>query len=262
MKDITILLPIYKLGENETIMLSNALTNIEDFHNDIILSIICPPDIKKKFDDFDFGQKLEYKIIENKTKNTNFQAQINLGIESCETEWFSIMEIDDTYNKTWVKFMNDYRKATPDAEVFLPIVRDINDKGKFMSFTNESVWAYGFTPNLGFITNDVLLEFQNYQTSGGLFKTETIKRYGNFKDNIKLTFVYEFLLRLTYNGVKIAVIPRIGYQHVMFREGSLFWNIQNVETEKLEEEEIKFWIDAAKTEYFFKNKRELLYSKH
>lgn len=259
MKNITILLPIHKLDENETLMLANALTSIEDFHNDIVLYIICPPNIKKKFETFDFGNKLEYKIIENKTKNTNFQSQVNLGIEKCETEWFSIMEIDDTYNKTWLNMVKQYEKSIPDAEVILPIVRDINNEGKFISFTNESVWAYGFTQNIGFITNDVLMEYQNYQTSGGLYKTETIKKYGGFKDNIKLTFSYEFLLRLTYNGVKIAVIPRVGYQHVMFREGSLFWNMRNIEKEKLDQNEIKFWVETAKTEFFFKNKREISY---
>jgi hypothetical protein len=47
------------------------------------------------------------------------------------------------------------------------------------------------------------LEYQNYQTSGGLFKTEVIKENGLFKENFKLTFIYELLLRLTHNKVKI-----------------------------------------------------------
>ena len=54
-KNITILLPIHKIGEEESIMLSNALESIEDFHNDIYLTIICPTDVKNKLDNFEFN---------------------------------------------------------------------------------------------------------------------------------------------------------------------------------------------------------------
>jgi hypothetical protein len=80
-----------------------------------------------------------------------------------------------------------------------------------------------------------------------------------FKENMKLTFSYEFLLRLTHNGVKIMVVPKIGYQHVNFREDSLFWKYKNNEETKLTENEVKFWLDSAKKEFFFKNKRDIKY---
>ena len=80
-----------------------------------------------------------------------------------------------------------------------------------------------------------------------------------FKENIKLTFGYEFFLRLTHNGVKILTVPRIGYQHVNFREDSLFWKYKNDETSKLSENEVKFWLETAKKEFFFKNNREINY---
>ena len=49
-------------------------------------------------------------------------------------------------------------------------------------------------------------------------------------------------------------IPKIGYKHMNLREGSIFWNYKNGD-EKLSQEEIKFWIDSAKKEYFFINDR-------
>jgi hypothetical protein len=258
-KNITILLPIHKIGEEESIMLSNALESIEDFHNDIYLTIICPTDVKNKLDNFEFGQKLEVKLLENKTNDSSFSNQINLGIEDCSTEWFSILEIDDEFKNVWLSSVNEYIKNNPTVDVFLPIVKDINSEGAFISYTNESAWAYGFTDNQGYVDNEVLLEYQNYQTSGGLFKTEVIKENGKLKDNIKLTFTYEFLLRLTHNGVKIMVIPRVGYQHVNFREDSLFWNYRNAEDGRLNENEVKFWLETAKKEFFFKNKRDINY---
>ena len=260
MKKITILLPIYKLDEDETKMLANALTSIEDFYNDVKLTIICPPEINTRFKDYDFGQKLEVKILEN-TQSTDFVTQINLGIDDCDTEWFSIMEIDDTFRPIWLKSMNEYINEFPETDVFLPVVRDIDDQGVFVSFTNESAWAYGFTENQGFIDNEVLLEYQNYQTSGGLYKKDKIVEVGKLKDNIELTFTYEFLLRLTHHGIKVMVVPKIGYEHVNFRENSLFWLYKNDEKTSLDEADVKFWLETAKTEHFFKNKRDITYVK-
>jgi hypothetical protein len=155
--------------------------------------------------------------------------------------------------------VNEYSQSFKDVDVFLPIVKDVNVEGSFLSFTNESLWAYGFTEAQGFLDNEVLLEFQNYQTSGGLYRTQVIKENGGFKDNIKLTFTYEFLLRLTHNGVKIMGIPKVAYQHVNFREDSLFWSYKNNEKTKLDEQEVKFWLETAKKEFFFKNKRDINY---
>jgi hypothetical protein len=53
-------------------------------------------------------------------------------------------------------------------------------------------------------------------------------------------------------------IPKIGYQHVNFRENSLFWSYKNNDKLKISEEEVKFWLDIAKKEFFFKNKREIV----
>ena len=256
MKKITIILPIHKIDSDYKEMLTNAISSIEDFHNDVILSIVCPTKIKKELNNL--SNKLEITFVENKG-NTDFCSQINLGIEKCETEWFSIFEIDDEYRPIWLKSMNEYLNIYSDVDVFLPIIRDINQEGTFVNFTNESAWAYGFTELQGFIDNEVLLEFQNYQTSGGLYRTQVIKDNGSLKENIKLSFSYEFLLRLTHNGVRIMTVPRIGYQHVNMREDSLFWSYRNDENNKLPEKEVKFWLDTAKKEFFFKNKREVNY---
>lgn len=259
MKKITIILPIYKLGLEDIGMLNNSLLSVENFHNDVKLIIVSPVDLKPKLDGIDFGQKLEIKKLYNSTLKTDFITQINMGIDECDTEWFSILEIDDEYKKSWLLSMNEHINAYKDVSVFLPIVKDINVEGTFVNFTNESVWAYGFANKQGYLDNTLLLEFQNFQTSGGLYKTQVIKDNGKFKDNIKLTFSYEFLLRLTYNGVNIMTVPKIGYQHVNMRENSLFWQYKNDEKEKLSENEVKFWLETAKKEYFFKNKREIKY---
>jgi len=258
MKNITILLPIHTLDELYKEMLDNALKSVEDFHNDVLVTLICPPDVANQIKPL--SDKLEITILLNEGK-TDFCSQINLGIENCKTEWFSILEADDEYTKIWLKSMNDHMENNKDVDVFLPVVKDVNVEGKFLSFTNESVWAYGFSDKQGFLDNEILLEFQNYQISGALYKTEKIKELGKLKENIRLTFGYEFLLRLTYNGLKIMTVPKIGYKHVNFREDSLFWSYKNKESEKMEDDEVKFWLETSKKEFFFKNKRDVNYVK-
>lgn len=256
-KNITIILPIHKFDDNYKLMLENSLKTVNEFHNDVKLLIVCPNNVYKELSNFDFGQKLEINIEKHNFTDTSFSNQINLGINKCDTEWFSILEIDDQYTSTWLKSVNEYINEYKDVDVFLPIVKDINQQGVFINYTNESTWAYGFSDKQGYLDNEVLLDFQNYQTSGGVYRTEVIKENGSFKDNIKLTFTYEFLLRLTHNGVKIMTIPKVGYVHVQFREDSLFWCYKNDKSLLMSEDEVRFWLETAKKEFFFKNKRDI-----
>jgi len=258
MKKISIILPLHKLNEEYQTMLENCVNSIRDFHNDIKLIIVCPEKIYDDVKKLDLSNVLDITYIKS-IKGSDFCSQVNLGIEVCNTEWFSIVEVDDEYKPIWLKSMNEYMEAYPDVSVFLPIVKDINTEGTFISFTNESTWAYGFTEKQGYLDNEVLLDFQNYQISGGLYKKNVIIDNGMLKENIKLTFGYEFLLRLTHNNVKVMTVPKIGYQHVSFRSDSLFWNYKNDKESMLSEKEVSFWLEAAKREFFFKNKRELNY---
>jgi len=256
MKNITVILPVHRIEDSYRVMLDNAIKSVEQFHEDVKLMIVCPPSVKSELTNI--SEVLDVNIVTNNSK-TDFCSQVNLGIEKCDTEWFSILEVDDEYKSIWLKSTNEYVKTYTDVDVFLPVVKDINTEGNFVSFTNESTWAYGFTEKQGVLDNEVLLDFQNYQISGGLYKTQVIKDNGSLKENIKLTFGYEFLLRLTHNNVKIMTVPRVGYQHLNFREDSLFWSYKNDDTNKLSEDEAKFWLETAKKEFFFKNKRDVNY---
>jgi hypothetical protein len=256
MKNITVILPVHKWDDDYKTMFENAVNSVEGFYNDVKLSIVGPKSVLSNIKIV--SDKLEFNIIEN-SGSVDFCSQINFGIDNCDTEWFSILEVDDEYKMGWLKSMNTYSKENPTVDVFLPIVKDINVEGKFLSFTNESTWAYGFTEKQGILDNEALLDYQNFQISGGLYRTSVIKEQGKFKENIKLTFGYEFLLRLTHNNVIVMTVPKIGYQHVNFRENSLFWAYKNDNSMKMSEDEVKFWLETAKKEFFFKNKRDVNY---
>jgi hypothetical protein len=111
---------------------------------------------------------------------------------------------------------------------------------------------------MGVLSNETLQNFQNFQISGMVIKKQTYLDYGSIKPSFKLTFGYEFFLRMTQNSSKIMTIPRIGYKHTNLRTGSIFWNYKNGDS-VLTEDEVRFWIDSAKKESFFINDRAIKY---
>jgi hypothetical protein len=53
-------------------------------------------------------------------------------------------------------------------------------------------------------------------------------------------------------------IPKIGYKHMNLREGSIFWNYKNGD-DIISPDEVKFWVESAKKEFFFINDRAIKY---
>ena len=205
---------------------------------------------------YDFGNLNVNKLLWD--KEANYCDQVNYGIKNAKGTWVSLFEFDDEYSSIWFKNVDKYITSYPEVQMFLPVVVETDEKGLFAGFTNEATFAANFTQEMGFLTNVTLQEYQNFQTAGSVFKKEIVEDFGGFKSSIKLTFIYEFLLRLTYNSVQIMTIPRLGYKHVNLREGSIFWNYKNGE-DKMIEDEVKFWIQAAKKEYFFPDDRVIKY---
>jgi len=205
---------------------------------------------------FDFGGLNVVKA--EWIKEANYAAQVNHGVRMAKSNWVSLFEFDDEYSSIWFKNVAMYVNAYPDVDAFLPIVIDTDQTGKFAGFTNEATFAANFTPEMGILTNETLLDYQNFQTSGMVIKKSSFIDFGLIKPSFKLTFGYEFFLRMTHNSVRIMSIPRIGYKHTNLRDGSIFWNYKNGE-DIMTENEVRFWIDSAKKEYFFINDRAIKY---
>jgi len=200
---------------------------------------------------------LTTNVIHNEG-DTDFSTQVNLGIEKSSHEWVTVLEFDDEISSIWFRNVYKYINAYPHIKGFLPIVVDTDENDTFAGFTNEATFAANMNSEIGILTNEVLLNYQNFQTSGMVFKKSIFDDFGGFKKSFKLTFVYELLLRLTYNSVEIMTIPIIGYKHSNMREGSIFWNYKNGEY-PLTQEEVSFWIESAKKEHFFKDDRDIKY---
>jgi glycosyltransferase involved in cell wall biosynthesis len=205
---------------------------------------------------YDFGDLNVTKLLWD--KEPNYSDQVNYGIKNAKGEWVSLFEFDDEYSSIWFKNVQKYIKSFPEVQMFLPVVVETDEKGLFAGFTNEATFAANFSQEMGILTNDTLQDYQNFQTAGSVFKKSIVEDFGGFKPSVKLTFIYEFLLRLTYNSVSIMTIPRLGYKHVNLREGSIFWNYK-FGGDKMIEDEVKFWIQTAKREYFFTDDRSIKY---
>lgn len=256
--DISVILPIKSTKTLDfTTYFEKAINSLKEQKtqiNELVIVYCDETQLVEFLESYDFGDLNVKKMIW--TEKPNFASQINYGVQNASSQWVSIFEFDDEYSKIWFNNVKKYGEAYPKVDVFLPIVVDTDEKGKFVGFTNEATFALNIATEMGILTNEVLQDFQNFQMAGMVVKKDVFIDLGMVKPTFKLTFGYEMFLRLTHSGVKVMTIPRIGYKHTNFREGSIFWNYKNGE-ETLTQNEIKFWIDSAKSEYFFTNDREI-----
>jgi hypothetical protein len=255
---INILLPIHELTNDIKDNLDTAVESLKkQTVTEFTLTVIHTPnkDLVEYLTNYDFGVPTNLLLNEGQS---DFCSQINLGASVSESKYISILEVDDELTPTYVSNTIEHINAYPEIDTFLPIVVDTDNKGEFISFTNESVWAMNLTEDIGYLDNESLKAYENYQTSGLVIKTEVFNEIGGLKSNIKLSFGYEFLLRLTHQSKTVYVIPKLTYRHTNFRKGSLFWLYKNGNS-KLSPQEAAFWLETAKKEYFFSDNREINY---
>tara|TARA_R110000803_G_scaffold208838_1_gene277847 strand:- start:6281 stop:7093 length:813 start_codon:yes stop_codon:yes gene_type:complete len=261
--NLTVVIPILEMGDKEKDLFANAIKSIEEQEQKVEKIVLVVPkdsEVKKSLKEFDFSEDIKdlVEIVENPGK-TDYCSQINLGVEKVQTEWFSILEIDDVYSSIWFKNFIKYEKHYKDVDTFLPIVLDVNNENQFIHFSNEPVWAKDFSEKMGVLDFDSLLNFPNFQLSGAVIKTESFKSAGGLKGGIKMFFNYEFFLRMSYYDMKIMTIPKIGYKKINMRENSLFWNYKNSKELFLDPIESKFWYNTSKKECYFKKDRDIKY---
>jgi glycosyltransferase involved in cell wall biosynthesis len=205
---------------------------------------------------YDF-ENLKVVLVQYKD-NPNYSEQINAGVKKSKGKYISFFEFDDEYATIWFKNVQKYINSYSQVDAFLPLVIDVDEKNTFKGFTNEATFAANMTSEIGILTNETLLNYQNFQTSGMVIKKQIIDDFGGFKKSFRLTFGYELFLRLTYNNVRIMTIPKIGYKHMNMREGGIFWNYKNG-SEVMTETEVKFWVESAKKECYFTQDRDIKY---
>jgi glycosyltransferase involved in cell wall biosynthesis len=260
MSNITVIIPVHEVQNNMEFFLKRALNSVATQKTkpaELLIVRSKDEELKTFLDSFDFGEVKDITRVVENDGNTSFQGQMNCGIGETKTPYFTFLEYDDELSAIWLESGEEYIKHYPEVGVFLPIVFESSTEGQFISFTNEAVWAKDFSEEMGYIDNNVLQNFGNFNFDGMIVKKEVTDEFGGIKTNMELTFTYEFLLRMTYNSVPVMVIPKLGYKHTNSREGSLFMKYK----EELNVMESRFWQNQAKKEYFWSEDREITYER-
>ena len=257
--NITVIIPIHELSDNLEDYLKKSVLSVAEqttLPTELLIVSAKNKELKTFLNKFDFGAVKDItRIVENDNEDTSFQSQINYGVNESNTPYFTFLEYDDELSKIWIKNGKEYINHYPEVGVFLPIIFECDVNGQFLSFTNENVWVNNVSEQQGFLDNNTLQKVHNFNFDGMIVKKETFQEHGELKANMKLTFTYEFLLRMSYFSIPIMVIPKLGYKHINNRANSLFDHYKNT----VDILETKFWVNKAKKEYFFTEDREITY---
>ncbi len=256
--NISVIIPVHLLNEETKTLFANAIQSVIGQTvrpSELVIVVPKNGEVSDYIKAYDFKEIKDLVTIAENEGATDFATQVNYGVKVAKSEWVSILEFDDEFATIWLKNVVEYRAAYPNVEIFLPIVVDVDKNSAFIGFTNEAVWANSFSAELGYLDHDALLAYQNFNIDGMVIKKSVYETLGGFKSNIKLTFIYEFLLRMAFKAVKIMVIPKFGYKHVNQRDGSLFAEYKQT----LDPTEARWWLAQAKKESYFQKDREITY---
>lgn len=247
MKDITVIIPVHDNCEKTKTMLNNAVSNVKSMEYDGVIKVmIVIPETIESWDIEGFDNETD--VIVKNNGETDYCSQINLGVSKVETEYFSIMEYDDRYNLKWFKMFNEYLNTHEDYSMFLPVEVVHNVKTNEREFINDIVWASSFSSEIGHIDFECLENTAQFNLTGGVFKTSD---WLGYKPSIEVFFNYEYLLRASSKKQLIYVVPKEGYYHSIFRDGSLISEY----SEKYTNEDVEKWFELAKREYSYASDR-------
>ena len=241
MKDLVVIVPMHDYSKENVELLKKAIDSVPE---GIKVVVSSPKELSKKKMK-NLGENVTF-IYES--DGGNFQDLVNVAVNAIDEKWFSILEFDDTYTNAWLSNVENHIEYMPNISVFMVLEDIVNfDDKKYLGFGNAEAWASSFSNELGYIDNECLQNYFDFYLTGSIFNTADWRELGGLKSKMTLTFWYEFLLRATNKGKKVYVIPKVGYVHSLNRKGSL---VDEYKT-NMTAEEIQFYFDLAKREYFF-----------
>jgi len=264
--NISVIIPIHEYNDDLSLLVTNAVKSVvkqENVEGLPQILFVYPAELDANIIGLRDSTIREFSSSGVTTNNfvlikndgaTDYQSQVNLAVKSVTTDYFSVLEFDDEYGSTYFRNVEKYIKSYPEIDVFLTMMIEVNEKNEGIKMTNETVWAQQFVGEngeMGYLNANALKQYTDFKLSGAVIKKTEFENLGGYKSNIKLTFMYEFLLRALNNAAKVFSIPKIGYKHLATREGSLFDDY--LKTMPIDER--KFWFETATKESNFMNDR-------
>lgn len=255
MAKITYIIPLHKFDAKIKDYYIEAIESLDkvEHNDDNKIIFVGPSDVIKQALDVS-KPVLDVTVVEN--DETDFFKQINKAVYQCVTPYFTILEIDDKLHTYWNDIMQEYLQ--PSTSIMLPI-NEYQRNGVVVSFGNEIAWSSSFAnengKGLGYIDEDCLKAYMDFNVTGGIIKTEDFISIGGLKPSLKIAAWYEFLLRAVYNNKEIFVAPKSAYVHTIGREDSYMEN----SSKEISQDYGSWLIKTAMQEYFFKNDRNIDY---
>jgi len=229
---------------------------------------------EEKVVDADGG--LDVNIVKTSVSNFSkvFNDIFNIAVEN-DYEAFSVVEVEDAIGASWYNIANVYMQENEEVGFFLPFIRSFNNGG-LTGLMNDACWAEGMSEEAGKFDMNLLLRFNCANPLGGVYRVEELQEYSEerddrfypMKESVKISHYYEFFLRMIYNDIKMMAVPRVGYdfrvndvKEFSHSSSKVPNNIANIPVEKggVEPQEVSFWVELAKKEYFFDEDRNKVY---
>lgn len=252
MKNISIIIPVHVWDEDMKSLLGRALGNLDEcrgFYDGELRAIVVGPQAVVDGVHSDYCDRVSAVLLNE--GSTDFCSQVNFAAQNIDTDYFSIMEVDDVYAPKWFKMFNEYLAGRENVSLFLPVnVQKIVGDDSVL-FVNEIALSGSFSSNIGHLDEDALLSASVYNVTGGVFKTADFVKAGMYKPSIKVSFNYELLLRMAHKKMDIMVVPKEGYLHVVGRKDSL----SDLYVNTLSNDEVAEWYALAKKEYVHEKDR-------
>ena len=255
MAQITTIIPVHKFDDEVKTLLETSVKSFVETskNNPSDLMFVGPKEVLEQVKALNLH---EAEYVEN--EEAWFSAQINAAAKKVKTDYFAILEYDDEFTPIWFDNVVKYINTGDDIAVYLPLteVFDYQHKAEGpIGYVNEGVWASSFSEKLGHFDNECLQDYLIFNTTGGVFRTKDFIEVGGLKESMKLSFWYEFLLRAINKKKDVFVIPKVGYFHIVNRNGSLATEY----AQNMSDRESEFWVELARKEYLYKTDRKKTY---
>jgi GT2 family glycosyltransferase len=254
-KKIGVIIPLHEYNDEVKALLTKAIDSVPQELN---IFISTNEEIDNKINEITILYPNNVTLIQHNV-DSSFSNLVSVAVKFLEDdgyEYFSILEFDDIYSEIWYKNVIEEIEDKPEVSVFLPFTEILDFESKrFISYGNEAPWASSFSEEIGYIDNESLQQYFDFYLTGSIFNIKDWNYVGGLKTSMKITFWYEFLLRLTHNDKKAYVIPKLIYKHYVNRPNSLYKEYK----EQIDEKEVQFWYDTAIEEYRYKKDRNKKY---
>lgn len=255
MTQITTIIPVHKFDDEVKTLLETSVKSFVETskNNPSDLMFVGPKEVLEEVKALNLH---EAEYVEN--EEAWFSAQINSAAKKVKTDYFAILEYDDEFTPIWFNNVIEYINTGDDIAVYLPLTEVFDYQHKEegpIGYVNEAVWASSFSEKLGHFDNECLQDYLIFNTTGGVFRTKDFIEVGGLKESMKLSFWYEFLLRAINKKKDVFVIPKVGYFHVVNRNGSLATEY----AQNMSDRESEYWVELARKEYLYKTDRKKTY---